>query len=77
MEKNRSFTVDLSKLKGSGEFKCPKCGTTISPDDQSDEVYIILEPVVKGDQLEKIILQCNTCGSRISLIGFYMLEKLN
>lgn len=77
MEKSRSFVVDLSKMKGSGEFKCPKCGTTISPDDQSEDVYTILEPVIREDRLEKIVLQCNTCGSKISLIGFHALEKLN
>jgi hypothetical protein len=77
MEKGKAFVVDLSKLKGSGEFKCPKCGTVISPDDQSEEVYTILEPVVKEDRLEKVVLQCNTCQSKISLVGFHTLEKLN
>lgn len=77
MEKNKLFVIDLSKIKGSGEFKCPKCGTTISPDDQSEEVYIILEPIVKNDRLEKIVLQCNTCRSKISLTGFHALGKIN
>ncbi|NWG11286.1 hypothetical protein HXY33_06030 [Candidatus Bathyarchaeota archaeon] len=77
MEKNKSFIIDLSKIKGSGEFKCPKCGTKISPDDQSEEAYTILEPIVKEDRLEKVILQCNMCGSKISLIGFRALGKLD
>jgi hypothetical protein len=77
MEKRKALVIDLSKLKGSGEFKCPKCGTVISPDDQSEEVYTILEPIVKEDHLEKIILQCNTCESKISLVGFHTLKKLN
>lgn len=77
MEKNKSFIIDLSKIKGSGEFNCPKCGTTISPDDQSEEVYTILEPIVKKDHLEKVVLQCKMCGSKISLIGFHALGKLD
>jgi predicted nucleic-acid-binding Zn-ribbon protein len=77
MEKGKSFLIDLSKIKGGGDFKCPKCGTRISPDDQSEDTYTILEPVVKDDRLEKIVLKCNTCGSKINLIGFHALEKLN
>ena len=77
MEKIKPFVIDLSKIKGSGEFKCPKCGVKISPEDQSENVYTILEPIVREDRLEKVILQCNKCGSKISLIGFHVLEKLN
>jgi DNA-directed RNA polymerase subunit RPC12/RpoP len=70
MEKSKSFVVDLSKTRRTGEFKCPKCGVRISPDDQSEDAYTILETVMKGDYLEKLILQCNKCGSKIQLIGF-------
>ena len=70
MEKSKSFVVDLSKTKRSGEFECPKCGVRISPDDQSEDAYIILETIMKRDCLEKLILQCNKCGSKIQLIGF-------
>jgi len=73
MVKSKSFFIDVSRTKGSGDFRCPKCGTRISPDDQSD-VYTILKPVMKRDRLERIILQCNTCGSKIYLIGFNVLE---
>jgi predicted RNA-binding Zn-ribbon protein involved in translation (DUF1610 family) len=76
MEKGKSFVIDLSKLKGTGDFQCPKCGTTISPDDQSDEVYTILKPIVKDDRLEKIVLQCNSCGCKINLVGFHSLQKI-
>ena len=75
MEENKPFIVDLSKTKKSGEFSCPKCGVTISPDDRSNKVYTVLEPIVKKDQLEKIVLQCNRCKSEIQLIGFTFQEK--
>ncbi len=77
MGKNKSFLIDLSKTKRSGDFRCPRCGIKISPDDKSEDVYRILEPVMKEDSLEKIILQCNKCGSIIHLIGFHALEKLD
>jgi transcription initiation factor IIE alpha subunit len=74
MVKSKSFSIDISRTKGSGEFKCPKCGTKISPNDQSEDVYTILKPVMKRDRLEKIILQCNKCRSKIHLVGFNVLE---
>jgi len=70
MQKTRLYTIDLTKVKGDGKVNCPRCGVEISPDDTTEEVYTILEPVVKEDCLEKIILRCNRCGSRISLVGF-------
>lgn len=70
MHKARFYKIDLTKAEGSGNIKCPKCGTDISPDDTSEEAYTILEPVLKADHLEKIVLQCNKCKSTIHLVGF-------
>lgn len=70
MEQIRSYTIDLTKIKGSGEFKCPRCGIEISPDDTTEDVYTILETVTKEDHLEKVILKCNRCEIQIRLIGF-------
>jgi DNA-directed RNA polymerase subunit RPC12/RpoP len=71
------YTVDLTRIKGKGELKCPKCGVRISPDDRTETAYIILEPVMKEGHLEKIVLQCNSCGSYIHLIGFHILNEDN
>jgi DNA-directed RNA polymerase subunit RPC12/RpoP len=60
----------LTKIGGKGDFRCPKCGVKISPDECKEEVYTILEPIMKEESLEKILLQCNNCGSKIILIGF-------
>jgi len=68
------YTVDFTKVKGKGDFRCPKCGVNISPDDESEEIYRTLEPVVREDRLEKVILQCNRCRSRIHLTGFNILD---
>jgi hypothetical protein len=69
------YVVDLTSVKGNGEIRCPKCGTEISPDDETDEVFTIMETVMKGDNLEKLILKCNKCKSQIHLTGFEFLEK--
>jgi predicted RNA-binding Zn-ribbon protein involved in translation (DUF1610 family) len=62
--------VDVTTLPKSGEFPCPKCGTIISPDDESETVYTIGRTHVKGDNLESLDLSCNKCGSTINLYGF-------
>jgi ribosomal protein S27AE len=76
MQRFSFFTVDLTKIKGRGEFRCPKCGTMISPDDISKRAYTVLEPVMKGNDLEKIVLQCNKCGSQIYVTGFHAMNRL-
>jgi len=69
------FAVDLFETEGRGEFKCPRCGVEISPDDTTENVYKILDVAMKEDRLDKVILECNKCGSRIHLTGFNLLTK--
>jgi predicted RNA-binding Zn-ribbon protein involved in translation (DUF1610 family) len=66
--------LDLTKIDGNGDFPCPTCGVTISPEDESEDVYTILEEKVRGDVLEEMVIQCNKCASRIRLTGFSILE---
>jgi predicted RNA-binding Zn-ribbon protein involved in translation (DUF1610 family) len=66
--------LDLTKIDGNGDFPCPNCGVTISPEDESEDVYIILEEKVRDDVLEEMLIQCNKCRSRIRLTGFSVLE---
>ena len=77
MKTKETYVIDLYKIKGNGEFKCPKCGTKISPDDLSGDVYTITETQVKEDRLEKVILHCNKCGSKLHLTGFEVSELLD
>ncbi len=74
MQRTEFYTIDLTKVKGKGEFTCPKCGTTISPDDKTEDVYTIVEPVVENESLKKLIIKCNSCGSQIHLTGFDLLD---
>jgi len=70
-----SYTIDLTKIEGTGDFPCPHCGVNLSPEDESEAVYSILKTEVKGDSLEELILLCKKCGSQIHLVGF--LSELN
>lgn len=73
--KKSSITVlDLTQIDGNGDFPCPSCGTMISPEDESDDVYTILEEKVKGEALEELLIECNTCSCKIRLVGFPALD---
>ncbi len=74
MEQLLVYKVDLTKIQGNGDFRCPKCGVNISPDDESDDVYCILEKKVVDKNLEGLIIQCQRCRSKIRLIGFSILN---
>jgi len=64
------FTIDLARIEGNGDFPCPNCGVSISPDDETENVYTIVDTRVNGEALEELTIQCNKCGSKIRLIGF-------
>jgi len=68
------YTVDLTKMKGKGELKCPKCAAKISPDDKTDETYTLIEPIMKNGKLDKLTIKCNSCRSQIRLTGFELLD---
>lgn len=74
MQTSRFFTIDLAKIRGRGDFSCPKCGAKISPDDSTEKTYRILETLMKEDQLDSIMLQCNKCESHVHLTGFRALS---
>ncbi|MEM3641520.1 MAG: hypothetical protein QXH37_06340 [Candidatus Bathyarchaeia archaeon] len=70
VKKSMTYTIDLTRIDGDGAFPCPKCGVLISPDDETEEVYQIVETKVKNDELAELTLMCNKCGSTIRLVGF-------
>ena len=68
--KNARFTIDLTQVEGEGSFPCPQCGTMISPDDDNEEVYKIVDTkVINGDLLE-LVISCGTCQTVIKVTGF-------
>jgi len=64
------FTIDLAKIEGKGDFPCPSCGVNISPEDETENVYAIVETKVRGESLEELVILCNKCGCKIRLVGF-------
>ena len=66
--------LDLTKIDGNGDFPCPTCGVTISPEDETENVYTIIEEKVRNDALEELVILCNACGNQLCLTGFPSLE---
>jgi predicted RNA-binding Zn-ribbon protein involved in translation (DUF1610 family) len=69
-KKSASYTIDLTKIEGDGSFPCPKCGTIISPEDETAEIYKIVHTKIINDELVELIVMCGNCGSNIKLPGF-------
>ncbi len=69
-KKNVAYTIDLTKIDGDGAFPCPKCGTIISPEDETEEVYKIVDTKVINDELVELVIRCSKCGSSTKLTGF-------
>ncbi len=64
------YTVDLTQIDGDGSFKCPKCGMSISPEDETEDNYKIIDTKVLNDELVELVLTCGKCGSTLKLTGF-------
>lgn len=58
--------IDLLKTDENGEFPCPKCGALISPEDETDEVYSIIDTKIEGNALKEIKILCR-CGAMLGL----------
>ena len=41
MKQAYAYKLDLTKIDGTGDFSCPKCGAIISPDDATEETYAL------------------------------------
>lgn len=70
MKQSQAYTIDLTKIDGTGDFPCPRCGIKISPEDETEKVYHILKTKLKNDSLEELVILCHKCGSRIHIVGF-------
>jgi hypothetical protein len=69
-------TIDLSQVEGDGSFKCLKCGTSISPEDETEEVYTIIDTKVVKDELVELVVSCAKCKTIIKLTGFQQTAEL-
>ena len=69
-KKDVLYMIDLTKIDGDGSFPCPKCGTVISPEDETEQVYKIVDTKVVNDELVELVIMCSECGTNIKLTGF-------
>jgi predicted RNA-binding Zn-ribbon protein involved in translation (DUF1610 family) len=68
--KNPPFCVDLAAIEGDGSFQCPKCGLTISPEDETEQNYTIEDSKVINGELAELVIMCGKCRSTIEITGF-------
>jgi predicted RNA-binding Zn-ribbon protein involved in translation (DUF1610 family) len=64
------YTIDLTQIDGDGSFPCPKCGTVISPEDETEEIYKIVDTKIINDELVELVIKCGACKSNMKLTGF-------
>ena len=50
------YQVNLTEIQGEGDFPCPGCGILISPEDETEDVYKIVNTKVNGQDLEELVL---------------------
>ena len=65
------YVISVHELENDASFKCPRCGVCISPDDETNDNYEILDPKVNDkDHLSDVVFQCKRCGCIITVTGF-------
>ena len=69
-KKDSAYITNLVALESDGSFPCPKCGMTISPEDETEENYKIIDTKVVNKELAELVIACGKCGSTIKLTGF-------
>jgi hypothetical protein len=69
-KKQAEYTIDLTAIEGDGSFQCPKCGSSISPEDETESNYKIVDTKVINDELVELVITCEKCESKLVLTGF-------
>ncbi len=64
------YKINLVTMDGDGSFPCPKCGMLISPEDETEKSYKILETKVIKEELAELVIACGKCRRTIKLSGF-------
>ena len=70
INKKVQHSIDLTKIDGDGAFPCPNCGVVISPEDETEQVYRIIDTKVRNDGLFELTIMCNSCKTEMRLTGF-------
>jgi hypothetical protein len=70
LDNNPAYTIDLIAIEGDGSFPCPKCGMSISPEDETETNYKIVDTKVVNGELAELVISCGKCRSVLKLTGF-------
>jgi len=70
LENKCEHSINLAIVDGDGSFPCPQCGMSISPDDDTEDNYQIMDTKVVNDELSELVIACGKCGCTIKLTGF-------
>ncbi|HUK85286.1 MAG TPA: hypothetical protein VLU95_05445 [Candidatus Acidoferrum sp.] len=70
LDNDPAYKIDLIAIEGDGSFPCPKCGTSISPEDETETNYKIVDTKVVNGELAELIISCGKCRSILKLTGF-------
>ena len=68
------YPVSFSSLANDGSFNCTKCGIKISPEDETNENYEIIDTEIHDGEIAELIITCGKCGSILKLTGFQQIE---
>lgn len=71
------YKIDLTRISGEGDFPCPRCGARIAPEDETEDVYSMLETSSENGTLTEVLIACNKCGSIIHIRGFERCDYLD
>ena len=66
-KKDSVYKVDKASINEDESFSCPKCEMIISPDDESEENYQIVDTKVVNGELAELIIVCGKCKSTLKL----------
>ncbi len=64
------YVINVGDANSDGSFACPKCSALISPEDESNNTYEILETKIVNDELAELVVSCAKCKSVIKVTGF-------
>ncbi|MCW4024206.1 MAG: hypothetical protein NWF01_04130 [Candidatus Bathyarchaeota archaeon] len=64
------YVIKVVDANSDGSFACPKCSALISPEDETETTYEILETKIVNDELAELVVSCAKCKSTIKVTGF-------
>ena len=75
MKQIQVYVLDLTKIGGSGDFSCPRCGNEISPDDPTEKAYSIMEAKASNQGLEELMHSLQQVRKQTSFDWFFSSTK--